>query len=402
MSYRKFKKTVNELSKFKEEVANETAPEIKDVLESDNIKKSFALQYAIDKKAGNDRNWLNQFNSAFKKEYGTDVDFLRALNDNEKEAIQKFATTRNASGDATIGNIIQTNILTAIDDFFAKSTLLSKVQIIRDVESYQLPEFADEMTGEQISENASGTPVDSTPRTGDTLTLGQAANKIKRQYKLSELALESLNPTELGIMQARLLRSLERKIEQQIISGTNSNQFCGFINALTGADAFGAIPVTFSTVEGTRPENHVDAIEYMIGELPSDIDDAQVGNYVAVVNRKTKTKIVRTMDVNQRYYFENSTGVVRSLQSNIVLHTSSNIADDVVLLVDLSKYVVLLKSSPKILIEKESGEEWYYITATVYADGGMRMGYKFKADGTTPNVDKNAFRVATLKADYTA
>lgn len=399
MPYVNFTKTAEELKNFKLEEERKTAPVAEEMLA--NRESKYSLFYAIDKKAGEDKDWLNQFNTAFKKEYKTDIDFLRTLNEEEKEAITKFATTRNTSGDATIGNIIQTNILTAIDDFFAKSTLLSKVQIIKDVESYQLPEFADELTAEQIAENATGTAVDSVPRSGDTLTLGSSANKIKIQYELTELALKSLNPVELGIMQARLLRGLEKKIEQQIISGNNTNQFCGFINSLTGANAFGAIPITFSIVEGERPENHVDALEYMVGELPSDIDDEQVANYVAIVNRKTKTKIIRTMDVNQRYYFDKSGGVVRSLQSNIMLHTSSNIADDVVLLVDLSKYLVLLKSSPEIKIKEAPDNEIFYISAVAYADGGMRMGYKFKADGTTPNLDKNAFRVATLKADYT-
>lgn len=396
-----FAKTVEILKQAKNQ-GTEITNFQKEVFKSNVNKENHRIDAFIDYAAGSSEKWREEFNKGFSLEFGQKYEYIRKLSEEDKQNLENFAVSRSGVAEATIGNIIQTNIMTARDDLFRKTSILSKVNVITDTNSYRIPEFGNEIEADRINENAVGTSKDDVARSGDLLTLDGSANKLKVYNRLTRLALKSLSPADLGKMQARLARALMRKIEREIFLGSNANsQACGFINTTTGATAFGALTTTFSTVVGTRPVNHIDALEAIVGDLSGEIDDSDLSKYNYVLNRPTKTKIVRTVDVNNNFYFDSLTESQKSLLSGITFYTSSVMSNDVVGLFDLSKYYALIDTMPTLeLYERESEE--VDVKLVLHMDGGISMGYKTLADGTTANTAKNAHRVATLKADYTA
>ena len=385
-----FAKSVELLKKAKQQGDSITST-AQEIFAAGSI-NSDSINAAIDYAASASDSWREQFNAGFNKTYGKAVDPLKKFSGEELEKIESFAVTRNGEGDATIGNVIQTNILTAMDDLYKKDSILSKIQLITDTNSYQMPEFGLELEADRVAEEVGSTSKDDVPRSGDTLTLGNNTNKLRSGNVVSRLTLESMNPTDLGIMQARITRSMMKKIEREVFNGTNATgQACGL---LVGDSTFGAAPVTFSTVAGTRPINHIDALNYLIQELPAEFDDADLSRYVFALNRRTKNKITRTVDVNNNFYFDQGSQSTTSLLDGTSFYTSSVIANDVVGLVDLSDYYGLINAMPNIEV-RELDNEMFEVKSVCYFDGGIRMAYK-------DAVEKNAHRVATLKADYTA
>jgi hypothetical protein len=363
-----------------------------------------SIKAVVDYSAGQSGEWRRRFNEAFNKEYygkPSDFELVRSLNSEEKEAIQEtFAvTTGGEGGTADFGGMIQTNINAAIDGLFQRDSILSKVQVIRDTNSYQLPEFGAEETADRIAENAAGSEKDDfVPRDGDTLTITNTTNKIKVFEKISDLTLRAVRPEDYGIVQARLARKMNRKFESEILLGTNaSGQFSGLINTNTGAGAFGALASTLplSGVAG-GVQDDVDAVKYLISDLPSEVSDSDLARYTLVMNRPTKWRVKRERDANGRTFDLNMEF------ENINMFESFAMTDDRVLLTDLSLYYVLLAKPIDIEVEKEPNTEMYFIKSFTYADGGVRMGYKTLADGATANTAKNAHRYADLKADYSA
>lgn len=363
-----------------------------------------SIKAVVDYSAGQSPTWRERFNKAFNTEYfgkASDFEFVTSLTGEQKEAIKEtFATTTGGEGSTSdFGGMVQTNINAAIDGLFQRDSILSRVQVIKDTTSYQLPEFGEEQTADRIAENATGTEKDDVvPRAGDTLTITNQSNKIKVFEKISDLTLRAVRPEDYGIIQARLARKMNRKFETEILKGTNaSGQFAGFINSTTGANAFGALATTLplSGVAGGVVDD-VDAIKYLISDLPAEVSDSDLSRYTLVFNRPTKWRVKRERDANGRTYD------LQSEFENLNMFQSFAMDANRVGLFDLSQYYVLLSKPIDIEVEKEANTEMYFVKSFTYADGGLRMGYKNKVDGTTANTTKNAHRYADLKADYSA
>lgn len=352
-----------------------------------------SIDAVINYAASESEKWRNDFNEAFSKEYGKKVEFVEKFSDAEIEAMQNiegFAITVGDAETTNIKNLIKTNVLTAGDALFKRDSILSKVQVITDRESYKLPEFGLEMEADRVDEDAATTSKDDVARDGDVLSLNAASNKLKARNVISKVALQSLNATDYGTMRARLIRSMMRKIENEVFNGNNNGgAACG---VMAGDSTFGAIALTFPTTAGTRPVNHMDALEYMVGELPQDIDDADLARYVFAFNNRTAIKIMRAMNANTDYYFVGKQHA--SILSAIPFYKTSVLANDSVGLVDLSKCYVLMNEYPTLEV-RELDNEMFEVKSVCYLDGGVTFAYKDQ-----PN--KNAHRRATLKADYTA
>lgn len=400
--YEQFNKTVDVLTKAKN---NKTDLETfaKDVYNHAGVNGQ-SIRAVVDYSAGQSEIWRERFNQAFNKEYfgeNSDFELVKNLSDSEKEALKEtFATTVGGESSTTdFGGLVQTNINAAIDGLFQKDSILSKVQVIRDTDSYSLPEFGEEASAARVAENATGSDADDfTPRLGDTLTITNQTNKIKVWEKVSDLTLRAVRPEDYGIIQARLARKMNRKFETEILTGTNaSGQFAGYINATSGAAAFGALATTL-TLSGAAGgvQDDVDAIKYLIGDLPAEVSDADLSRYTLIMNRPTKWRVKRERDANGRTYD------LKMEFENINIFESFAMTSNRILLADLSLYYVLLAKPIDIEVEKEPNTEMYFIKSFTYADGGMRMGYKTKVDGSTANTTKNAHRYADLKADYSA
>lgn len=343
-----------------------------------------AMYGAIEGAAGNSASWMSEFNTSFNKTYGSDIKF-KALNSDEKAKLAKYTTTAHEvdTGLSALTDQIQTNILPAVEGLIKDTTILKEVNVIEGVDNARLPEFNVETIAEQMAETAAGTPADQTPDAGDLLT---AENKIQASTRVSDLAIRTLNATTYGEMLARLIRSVAYQIESQVFNGTNAgNQFAGIL----GTDAtYGAIT---KTPAAGAAQNHVDAVELLISELPNNVSQAELAAFGVYANRKTLHKIYRTMDLNNRYYTGDKTPV-----SGIKYGMYNSIADDKVVLANLANYKVLLGKA--ITLSNDGGYSDFLngqvvVKADTYADGGMSMGRK--------NTEaKNAFRAFDLKADY--
>lgn len=364
------------------------------------------IRAAIDYAGGQSDVWRASFNDAFNKEYfgrSTKFEMLKKLNKEEQEAISKAVkfsvTVGGESGTTDYGSLVQTNIVAAIDGIFQQNSIFSRVQKIQDQESYQMPEFGASIQADRVAENAEGTGKNDIQRDGDTLTVTNQSNKIKVFDKVSDLFMRSIRPTDYGIMIARLNRAMEREFEREIFLGSNATgEFAGYINSTTGAAAFGALEteLPLSGVAG-GVQDDVDAVKYLIGDLPSEVSiERDKAKYALVMNNKTLTRLERQRDANGRTY-DLSTEF-----KNIEIFSSFTMPDNRIGLFDLTTYSVLLAKPLDIEVEKEPNTEMLFVKSFTYADGGMRRGYKTLADGTTPNTEQNAHRYTDLKDDYSA
>jgi HK97 family phage major capsid protein len=360
--------------------------------------------------AGNNPQWLREFSTAFSlSAYGyvrpEVVSRFRSYNESEKETMKNdlksysnsLSDTSLKTFDIGVDDVLETTTFPLLEGLMRETGVLSRVQIQTETDYKRMVEMDEEKDAEILSKTATGTKIDDVIRKGDILI---ADKKIQASTSIQERDLMALDATEMGIFIARLMRRLEYRMVDQIMVGTDSAQFRGIINT-AGTDStnlIGSLPVTLSALGLT---GDVEALEYLDQQLPKNLGDAQDGLYVYLMNRRTRLRVSRARDAQDRRIFNYNDNLKIN---NKEIITVPNLADNRVLLVPLSMYQVIVAGGLNLVDDGGSVqflEGYINYRATVYADGTPRGAFKRKIGATTDNNQEyNMWRHADLLASY--
>lgn len=369
--------------------------------------------------ANANESFREEFSRAFSNEYGKKVEF-KALNSDEKaqqaEELKKYEVTAVETGASynPISGLIETSLIPTVESLVRDDSLLSKVQMtnLSPMEFKKMYDFNVEKDAAVLAETAPGVDVDDTVREGDTLIPNK---KIQASTQIHELAIRSLDATELGIFVARIPRRIRYTAITQMLYGNDNNQWRGIKNT-AGTNEKNTIGALTPTLSGVGIADHYDACVYAKeATLPSLISAEDESKYSFIMNRKTWAKIRRVRDLNGRYQLMDATapginGVpVRQIDGTPV-EIYSGIADDEIFLIPLTSYVIvttggLLNYNDGGILKLREGFVLY--VSRMYSDGSPRSAFKYKSStaavtGTTAfdNFEQNAWRVFSLLASY--
>ena len=286
-----------------------------------------------------------------------------------------------------------------MDKYFYDNSILSDVTIlpfsedtetITDITNERTATASDELSGDAYEDN--------------TTVVDQITPSI-RISEIQEISLklkEIMNPVNTATLMAKMMRAIKNQIETMIIgsvgSATNgANQFYSILNNLgsTGTNR-GSTAFTLSVTPGTRPVNHIDAINSAMANLPIfSAEDA--GQYKVCCNWATGVKLMRVLDANNQYYYDYDSKTFKSLLTGgeVRIVNSSSLADDVIGIWPLKQVIVKMSRGFEIQTRVASLQSnKMEVCIDTYADATLSMAYK-----ATPS--KNGFRHITLKSDYT-
>lgn len=328
------------------------------------------------------------------------------LTDDEKEVFQaemeKFNQTSNDTGASLtqITSLVSTTLTSAMTKYFYDSPIFQVSTTQTGVDKLEVRDITNDRSAEGIGETTALT-VDTTK--DDTVvvdTIDPRKVRIVDNKTISWLLNELGDPTTAGENFGRMERAIRRRYEALVFGtvGTSTdgaNQFYAILNNLASSGTNrGSLAVTVNAVGigGTSANaNHVDAINYVVSQMPLD-GDVSVGQVTVCCNFATKMKIMRTLDANNNYYFDMVTGTTRSLASGIQILVIPSLPNDTVVVADMSNVLIKSLRAPK-LTTRVVDENYIRMTYDTYADATIRFAYK-----ATPT--KNGFRHFTLQSNY--
>jgi hypothetical protein len=338
--------------------------------------------------------YLESFNRTRQQELGI-TDEVSLLTDEEQSLIkdksEKFAMTMS-DGTGTLQNgIIATNISAQMEKYFYDSNILSAVDLLpAGTASEEITDVTNDRAGENRAELTAPTPVDDTTVV-DTLTPAKNG-EISDSIVLSDLLWEVQDPRTAALRIARMERALRNRVDANIIGATGSstngaNQFYSILNNLasTGTNR-GSLAQAVTAVGVT---NHIDAINYVLGQI-NFFNPEDVAGCLVVGNWATVSRVIRTLDANNRYYFDPQTRVCRDLMTGSAIQVNNNMPANTIGVFDMKNYKVKLAFSPKLkMVEATNGKTLKYFTA---GDGTPTFAYKATAT-------KNGFRHFVIETD---
>jgi hypothetical protein len=328
------------------------------------------------------------------------------LNSDEKEVLQsemeKFSQTANDTGTGLtqITSLVSTTLTAAMTKYFYDSPILQLCSTTTSTDNLEVRDITNDRSAEATGETTAITTDTTKDDTVVIDTISPKKVRIVDNKTISWLLNELGDPTLAGENFGRMERAIRRRMEALVFGTTGTdtdgaNQFYAILNNKpnTGNNR-GSLSVTVNGVGiggSSANANHVDAINYVVGQLPLD-GDVSVGQVTICCNYATKMKIMRTLDANNNYYFDMVTGATRSLASGIQIVVVSHLPNDLVVVADMSNVMIRVLRPPK-LTTRIVDENYVRMTYDTYADGTIRFAYK-----ATPN--KNGFRHFTLQNNY--
>lgn len=420
LNYSKTHKEFKALANSKQEKIERLA---RDVF-ADGVSNSNIQNFMVE--ASRDEQWAAQFNatlglegdSAVAKYSEEDLKAQFAImapelsEDEVNSRVAKFATTGSDSTapNVAIDPILPTNILD-VDEYLFNNDggVLNSVNIIREAGETQMPEFDVAPTPSRVAEAATTSLVDFARRDGEDYTLNPNI-KVQVVTAINELALIKGSASYFATLRRAMVREVQNELVKQIFNGTNgAQQFHGLLQAFTPATAAnkrGSFDVSADAAI-TAETNPFRKLVLMLGTLPSNLSEAEMAEYEWIMNRNTLyTKIIPSLDGNQRYYLEQIMNGTPTLVGpgglRIRLVSKNAVADNIVVLAPMNKYFLALPEGIQIrddggIVNFNAGQT--LVKSYVFADGGyvrnfMRTtGYTTGADD---NRDRNLWRFATI------
>lgn len=346
----------------------------------------------IDALAVNDI-WRAKFANQLNKIVGTDKFNFKVLSAEEKAQIQSYKRSQNYVVDITtdLDGLMATDIFPTIDGLLVNSDpLLSQLTYETPSQGkLDLDEYGVEQAGENLAENATGTPADDVPRDGDSLDANK--NKIQATTTISMQAIRQASPVLYATKVGRLLNRIRGRKQWNVLQGTNaSNQFKGIINSFgtTEANQEGALEFT-----ATDSVDAVDSVDQMLADLSNNTALNNVRLIMTPKTLRNKFKTLRDSNNNklditeiERMYLPASLGAT---ENRVIACIPSN-------------YIVA-QGSP-FMLEDDQGYSNFTagiltLKAVEYVDGGMVMAHKNAVGsgaGASDNNDRNLFRYLDL------
>jgi hypothetical protein len=325
---------------------------------------------------------------------------IEVLNKEEREQFANQTVLSTASSGVPVGGIIATNINPLLDDLFYDNSIINEITTFADGKDKEnVTDITNERTGQTGDEQDTGTA-----NTNSTIeyTLNPLQTRIFDTMTQTLLLQEIENPTQSAIEIAKMVRACMNQAEVLVFGDKMTSPIIGakgvfypVLNAFASSGSNrGALSVTFVTTAGTRPTNHIDAINYVVGQLPI-YSKSDAMKYKVYMNFKTFVKLTRVVDGMGRYYYDSASNSFPSLlcDPRIRIVNTGTIADDDFVVGDFTKVVGKRLRGLKIqqrVVSNAVREVW----VDTYMDATLRFAYKATAT-------KNAFRYATLKVDYT-
>lgn len=323
--------------------------------------------------------------------------------ESEVKRTESFAQSANDTGGSLtqISSLVETTLLPAMTRYFYDSPVLKLANVLpygRD--RVEVRDIINDRLAEAIGETTALTTTTATDDTVVVDTLDPKKIRIVDNKTITWLLNELEDPTLAGKMFGRMERAVRRRVEMLVFGSLatdtdGANQFYSILNnkASSGTNR-GSLAVTVNGVGigGVAANaNHVEAINYVVSQMPLD-GDVSVGQVVVCCNFATKMKIMRTLDGNNNYYFDMVTGETRALASGIQIVVIPSLANDLVVVADLSGVVLKFLRQPK-LTTRIVDDNYIRLTYDTYGDGTISFAYK-----ATPT--KNGFRHFTLQSNY--
>lgn len=336
--------------------------------------------------------WVEQFNYTRSKALGIQ-DKMEVFSSEEQKELAKQAETFSQSVSDTNGTvmsgIIATNLQPLMEKYFYDSPLLSRVdRLAQNSDAEKVTDITNDRTADADLELASKTATDDTTVV-DTI---QPDIRINDKKEISHLLNEVLNPRDAALNLARMERAVRNKIDSMIIGATGSDtdgagEFYSILNSKASTGTLrGSLAVT---VTGVNINGHVDAINYVVGELPL-YDASEVSNIAVVADWETVNRIMRDADSNNQYYFDMQTRTSRHLLTGSELLIVDSMPADTVGVFDLFNYKLKLLRAPRMFSFIDADK--ITMVYDTYADGTPTFAYK-----ATPT--KNGFRHFTIETD---
>lgn len=375
--------------------------------------------------------WLKRYNNQLQKDWGVDTiksltpdnQGVRHYNQDElisqaviiegktmddfseedkENALKKYAVTSidSTTGNFPIHNLVPTNILPILDGLVVKNNaVLDDVTTIRGRRNIQVPEFDVEEEADLIAELASSGEKNITSRDGDTLN---AKNKVQIVVSFSDLSLLEPLPEFFAQIDTKMIRSVQNKLVQQILRGNNSgNQFHGMtLDTGSGVNTRGCFDISDEIAGAPNP---LDKLAAMWENVSMNISEDEEGEYSFYFNRKTFSKVARSMDLNDNYIARESirngkillpdgTEVPFRKLTGMALNNGETV------LGPMRKYYLNLANDISVLSDNGmanfiSGK--ILMKSFVYADGGYAQSYKRNSANIADSPEKNSWRKAT-------
>lgn len=370
---------------------------------------------AIDTAGGKSEKWLNQVAESFSIERFGEirqdvVEKFRAYTGEEKEAMK--ANLEKFAFDAT--NVIDTTVFPALEGLVRQSPVLSMCRIITETEFKQLLDWDVEKDAENLAKAATGSRADDALR--KSVLLNNKDKKVQASTSIHERDLMNLDATEIGIFLARIQRRIEYKLVNNVLysDGTSNNFTRGIINSVGGvADANNHLGSLEVTLTGGVADDHVDALEYVDGQLSKFITDQEELAYAILMNRSSISKVRRTKEaVSGLRYFQPSDTL--EINGKRVVNVPNMNADQF-LFFHKGQYWIIVADNMSLINDQgilQFLEGYITYKATTYADGAPRMAFKYTegktltdAGGGVPteafdNADQNYWRHGSLQSSY--
>lgn len=312
------------------------------------------------------------------------------LSEAEKEVFkaetEKFTQTSNDTGAGLtqISSLVATSLLPVMQKYFYETPILQLVTTSEGTDKLEVRDITNNRAAEAIAETTAPTPADDTVVID---TLDPRKVRLIDSKTITWLLQEIGDPTTSGDMIGRMEFAIRKQIEALVIGATGSdtdgaNQFYSILNskASSGTNR-GSLAVTLT---GVGIVNEIDAINYLLGQLPLD-GDQSVATQSVVTNWATKVNVLRSKDANNLYIGE------KALFNQSGITTISSMANNVVLAGDFSNVVLRLLRAPK-LTTRIVDDNTIRLIYDTYGDGTIRFAYKATAT-------KNGFRHGTLETD---
>jgi len=327
----------------------------------------------------------------------------REVFQDEVKITENFAQTSQDAGAGLtqLASIVGTTLLPAMSRYFYDSPLIELgTKLIDGNSKVEVSDIINDRNAEAGGETTLLTTDITRDDTVIIDTIDPRLVRISDNKTISWLLNELGDPTTAGSMIGRMERGLRRRIELlafgTLATSTNgANQFYSILNnlAATGVNR-GSIPVVVNGVGiggNTANANHIDAINYVIQQMPLD-GDVSVSSVSICCNFATKMKIMRTLNGFSQYYFEMASGVTRDLATGEKITVISTLPNDLVVVADLSNIIFKFLRAPKFTT-RIVDDNFLRLVYDTYGDSTIRFGYK-----ATPS--KNGFRHFTLQNNY--
>lgn len=338
--------------------------------------------------------YVEAFNRARKNALKVSTDGYKdvaMLTSEEKEAFvaetEKFTQTSNdtGSGLTQISSLVATSLLPVMQKYFYETPILNLATVLGEgTDKVDVRDVTNNRAGEAQGETDALTAVDDTVVID---TLDPRKVRIADSKEITWLLNELGDPTTSGDMFGRMEFSLRKQIEALVIGATASDtdgakQFYSILNskASSGTNR-GSLAVTLT---GVGIVNEIDAINYILGQLPLD-GDQSVETQTVLANWATKVNVKRAKDGDNLYIGE------QALFNNSGVTTVSVMPANTVLVGDMSNVVLKFLRSPRLTTRIVDDNKIKLVYDT-YGDGTIRFAYK----GTST---KNGFRHGVLETD---